>query len=259
MAYSIFKAPALSFFSKDFYRATALEGKGMGLLYLLVAVFVANAMSVTSAYFHLCAAIDDPKFAAIIEKMPDMHFANDKLSINKPCPYYWNFKNPQTGQETQILIDTTGQTKSVPESASALLTAESIQFSSQDETITWASLLSGTSVDLVTATFKPMLQQMAQMILLIGIVPYALLAWFFHVLLVLFYAIVGMVMDPRKLGYKTAVRMSTVAITPTIVLSAVFYLLFAMPVLWPIITIPISLGYLFYGYSSLNKDASAET
>lgn len=259
MSYSIFKAPVLSFYSKDFYRATALEGKGSGMLYLLVAVLVANALSVASGYFHLVASIESAEVAAIVEKLPDINVTDGKMRTNKPNPYLMTFKNPQTKEETKIMFDTSGQTTKPPEDVKLLLTQDNVIFQDQEEPITWTKVTGGSNFDLAASSIKPALKQVALWILAFGALVFGFVAWIFHIILVMIYGLVGLVMDQRKLGYKTAMRMSCVAITPTIVLSTLFFLLFATPELWPVITIPISIGFLYFGYSAANKTANVET
>jgi hypothetical protein len=258
MQYSIFRSPIYSFFSRDFYVGTARTGRGTGFLYLFMILLISYPLSVAGGYFHFVALLDSPQVNEIMAKLPDLTVRQGTLSINKTCPYKMEFKNASTGQDTLIVFDTSGKTTSTQD-ARALITDKGILFEGDSEIIPWSRISS--NFDFPASRLKDSLKSVVM-----GIAAGALLllplVWGGHVLLALIYGAVGLVMDRNKMGFRTALRLSCLAMTPSIVLTTLFYVLFGKPdmvmilLLWELITVPLSLGYLLFGYNSLADSGS---
>ncbi|MBX9689788.1 MAG: DUF1189 domain-containing protein [Candidatus Obscuribacterales bacterium] len=253
--YSIFKAPLLSFFSKDFYSDTALKAKGLGFLYLFVLIFVCQTLSTASGCVHFYMNIESKELNDIVQRLPAMEIKRGKLSIDKESPYKLQFENILSKEKRVIVFDTSGQ-KSTEEDADVLFTQDGIKFQGDSEAIPWTSATFGNDFSLNSANFKGLLGSIAVWLFVIGVVL-SPLSWLGHALLAAIYGLAGLAMDRKKLGYKTAVRMAIVALTPSIVLSTIFHVLYCMPELWGLITVPVTLGYLFFGYSSIADSGSA--
>lgn len=251
MQYSIFKAPSMSFFSKDFYRATAQEGKGTGLLYLLVIVFISNFISAAAGSLQMYMSLQSAQVKGIIGQIPDLSFRDSKMSFNKPNPYDMTFTNPNSQEKIHIIFDTSGQSNRAAEDAAAVLTADGIIFESQDKMTPWRQVLFGNeNFDLPNTKMQEFLQGLPIFFFVTTAFVFAPIVYLLHIFLVLFYSLIGLIMDRKALGFKAAMRMVCVAMTPSILLTALCYIVF-MPPFWPILTIPITLGYLFFGYNSL--------
>lgn len=251
MQYSIFKAPFYSFFSKEFYVKTAREGKGTGFLYLFVVVLVGVILSTASGSWHLNESLNNPELDEIIKQLPDLSIKSGVMSINKPSPYRVPFHHLVTKEKKLLIFDTSGQITTTDE-ASALFTEKGFLMEGQKETLPWSTL--GRDVEFKALELKSFFKTVSLWFFLFGVLLTPI-AWFWHVVLALVYGAVGMIMDRQKLGFKTALRMASVAMTPTIVLTTLFYLFFCKPELWELITVPVSLGYLFFGYSAVSNSS----
>ncbi len=250
MEYSIFRAPLYAFYSKQFYRDTALKGKGFGFLYLFVLLVICNTVSVASGYFHIVESINSAESVAIYEKMPDMKLKDGRFSINKPSPCKVQFKNILTKEPKLIVFDTSSNAGEMGD-ADLLLTEQGFRFVSNDKPIPW---FQGFDFDLPAGNLQGFLQDVALKLLIFGllIVPLVFLG---HIILALIYSVVAMIVDSQKLGFKTAIRMSIVAMTPSIVLTALFYLFFCKPEAWELITVPVCITYIVLGYNWLRTDS----
>ncbi|MBX9719815.1 MAG: DUF1189 domain-containing protein [Candidatus Obscuribacterales bacterium] len=254
MEYSIFRAPLFAFYSKQFYRDTAMKGKGFGFLYLFVLLLICNSLSVASGYFHIVESIKSAESVAIYEQMPDMKLKDGRFSINKTSPYKVQFKNILTREPKLIVFDTSGSASEMGD-ADLLITEQGFRFVSNDKPIPW---FQGFDFDMPAGNLKGFLLDVALKLLIFGIliVP---LVYLGHIILALIYAAVALIIDSKKLGFKTAIRMSIVAMTPSMVLTSLFYLLFCKPELWELFTVPISIAYLVFGYNCLRSEfVSAE-
>ncbi len=250
MQYSIFKAPLFAFYSRDFYRQTARQGKGSGLLYLFVLVLVSNILSTASGSLHLISSLDNsPEFNEIVAKMPDISIKEGKLSINKESPYELKFKNPQSGKEVLIVFDTSGKKQNYEE-AKAVLSQEGIVFEGQESVIPWSMPTSGKDFELPASKIKDSLKSISLLIFFLGL-AFTPLFYLGHILLALLYGLTGLVMDRNKLGFKTSLRMASVAMTPSVVLTTLFYVFYCKPEIWELLTVPLTLGYLFFAFNSL--------
>lgn len=251
MRYSIFKAPLLSFYSKDFYNATAREGKGFGWLYLFVVVLVSSILGSASACWHFNMLVDSPAVDEIVKQLPDMSIKGGRLSINKASPYKMPFRNAISKEEKLIVFDTSANAKP-SEEASLVLGSEGVLIEGQEGALPWSMITMGNDFELPAAKFKDFWKSLS-LWFFIACVALTPLAWLGHVLLSLLYGAAGLFMDGHKLGYKTAIRMASTAMTPSIVITTLFYVLYCKPELWEVITIPISLGYLFFAYNSVKE------
>ncbi len=256
MEYSIFRAPLFSFYSKQFYKDTALKGKGFGFLYLFVCLLVCNTLSVASGYFHIVESIKSADSVEIYKQLPDMKWRNGQFSFNKPSPYKVQFKNILT-KESKLIVFDTGASAGEMGDADLLVGEKDFRVVSNNKPIPWFL----NDFDMPAAKLKDFLLQVALYFLIGGIllVP---LVFFGHIMIALIYSIVALVMDSTKLGFKTAMRMSIVAMTPCMVLSTLFYLFFCMPELWGLLTVPITIAYLVFAYNcvrSATPDSQAQT
>jgi hypothetical protein len=258
MKYSILQAPFFAFFSREFYANVARQGRGSGFLYLFLLLVICYPLSLLSGYLHFVAGLESKDVSELVEKLPDLSVRQGVLTINKASPYRMVFKNVTTGENTIIVFDTSGKTDS-PGDAKALVTGKGIMFNTENKIVPWSSIAS--DFDFPASKFKESLKSVALGVGLAGLLLLPLV-WCGHVLLALIYGVVGLCADRNKLGYVTALRMAVVAMTPAIVLTTLFYVLFGTPemffflLVWELATIPITMGYLIFGYSALGNPSS---
>ena len=255
MQYSIFKAPLYSFFSAQFYKDTAFQGKGKGFVYLLLIVFVSNLVSAVSGYIQWGLAINSSEIKGIVNQIPDLSVKNGKMSFNKPSPYTIQFVNLTKNEPVVLIFDSSGKKTKEMEDAAAVFTEDGIVMGDA-EPVPWNSF--GENWDLPLTRVQQFLKAELPLYLFVGSAfVFFPLCWVSHILLAMIYALVGLVMDRNKLGYETALRMACVAMTPTIILTGLLTLIWKPP-FWELLTMPISLGYLFFGYNSVGDNTKAE-
>lgn len=85
--FRIWQAPVLGFFSTQFYRDLAANGKGVGFLYLL-ALLSLSCLIVPVRQFLDLSEFMKRDGAALVEQFPAVKIENGKLSIDRPPPYY---------------------------------------------------------------------------------------------------------------------------------------------------------------------------
>lgn len=252
MKYTIFQAPIYSWFKKDFYRSIGLKSHGTGFLYLAVLFAICWTAIILSVYIHLSIGAQKPEVTEFIAKLPNMTFKDGKMSMDKPSPY------TIVAGEKKIIFDTGEKVNSIDdvEDAGALLTEDAIMFENQKEPLEWKKFV--TDYNLNQEQMKSGLQSLCGYLSLFGLVL-GLPVFFGHLFLSMFYAAIGLfVLDKQKLGFETALRMAICAMTPGILLSSVLSVLWINIPFQGLVTVPLTLGLLFFGYSALSGSGSAE-
>ncbi len=253
-----YQAPALAFFSGDFYRHVAKRWGGIGLIYLFMLSFCAIAISDIGLYRLVDGYVD-----LILNKVPPLHIKDNKVLLDVPSPYEIMITG-EGGKAVKIVFDTSGKMKTLKDSGGALVlvTADSIimKDSLEDENATtFSSLAGGKNLDLtVTKETIGQWRSAASSVILSSMGVLAALALLGHFLLALIYGGLGCIMasiTEAELGYGACVRLACVAMTPGIIISVLLGLtgLLQFCVLWAMITVPVTLGYLYFGCASAAK------
>lgn len=254
MSYSIYQAPTLSFFKKDFYRYIGREAKGVGLLYLFVVVTAASVISTGFGCLYLYMDIKSPRVAEVAQKLPSLKIKDGSMSMDKPSPYVLNIEQQGGKEKTTIVFDTAG-TKGL-EAPYIFREDGFIADGKEDSLVPWKMLTFGNDFELVPSQFQDLLVKTIPWFFGLGLIAIPVI-WIGHLFVALIYALVGLVMDRNKLGFGTSMRVATVAMTPCIVLDALFHAahLSAIFIIWFLVTIPISLGYMYFAYSAINAES----
>lgn len=249
MKYSIYQAPLYSFYKKDFYRSVGQDGKGTGFLYLSALFCACWTAIIISCYIHMILIVDSPQVNELVEKLPDMTFRNGVLSINKPSPYEMVIDGKK------IVFDTSGKYKGADEieGVAALVTDEQISFSDQAwrEPANFKRLVTG-EYTLKAVDIKPFLKDLSLKISGIGFVL-GVPVFFGHLFLALVYAGIGMIIN-SKAGFETALRMAISAMTPGVLLSSLLAVCWVNFPGQGLLTIPLTVGLLVYGYRALTAE-----
>lgn len=258
MNFSPYQIPLLAFYSRKLYGSVARRRKGTGLLYLFLLLLICYPLSLAAGYLHAVSGLDSPQINEIVGKLPDLTLKNGILQINKASPYRMTFKDASTGEEKLIIFDTSGKTTGAGE-ARALITERGIFFAGQSEIMPFP--LSNEDFHLSAAGFKETVRG-----ILFGIACASLLlfplVYCGHLLLAVIYGIVGMVMDRHNLGFSSSLRMASTAMTPAIVLTTLFYVIWGRPemffylLVWEVLTVPVTVVYLYFAYSSVEPPAN---
>jgi hypothetical protein len=279
------QAVFLSFFSPDLYRDVVQNWRGVGFLYLFLLIALTWALQAVKLQNDVARFIDQYAVTTI-QQFPKVRIEKGELSFDKPSPYY--VKN--TNGKPLIVFDTSNLSDlKNPETGKPLLpNAESLGplepptvdypdpliIATKKEIIFWdgkqakVNPLNGVDkVEVDQSTINSFVDAFRKWI---GIVVYIVLVpmlFVIHIIWVLFYGLVAKIianMMKIELNYAQLVRLSVIAITPTIVIDTVLRLLGAMSAtttgastdvilipsigpLWPWIAVGITLIYLFFG------------
>jgi hypothetical protein len=260
MSYSMFQAPALSFFNKDFYKSIGREKNGTGLLYLFVIVAAASLLSTCFACVYLYMDIKSPRVTEIAKLIPEIRIKDGHLSMDKPSPYVLTLDQAGSSDKVNLVFDPEG--KSSWSEGQFLFREDGLMTDGKEEgMLRWKSLIPFMGNDFKTgpSSFQDLLAKAIPWFFGLGIlaIPFIYLG---HIFVLMIYALVGLIMDKSKLGFGTAMRVAAVAMTPSIVLDALFHAahLGIVVALWFLVSIPLSLGYLFFGYSAINSAESSQ-
>lgn len=238
--FSIFHIPLLSFYSTDLYRDMALNKKGIGFGYLFLLLSVCWLVLVFAVHTKIEAYFDEYSPGLLVQ-FPEINIVDGQASIRESQPYYIN--EPETGLPLAI-IDTTNTITTLDQTeAVMLLNRNSVTFKkSQFETRTFD--LSEVSDQIIDRAQISTWIETAKSYLPVVIYPFALLgSYFYRIIQVLIYAAFGLVfasMLKKELDYPQLLRLSVVAVTPSIILNT---LLWATGINVPMV------GLIFFGMS----------
>ncbi|MHC4111217.1 MAG: DUF1189 family protein [Planctomycetota bacterium] len=255
--FSIIHLPVLSFFSKDLYRDVGLSWKGIcfGYLLLLLAICWIPSMVRIHQGFAGFVKNDAP---SVVDQVPEITITDGQVSIDEPQPYF--LRIPDNNQIIAV-IDTTGTIES-PADANAffLLTNNSIITHSDFETRT-IDLSQVKSFTIDSATITSWLHT-AQKYLVIILYPLALLSsYVYRIIQALIYAAIGLLfasMCRVSLSYGALLRLAVAAMTPSIIIKAVFALAGVYIPCIGILYILIILAYLYFGVYACSQTPPAE-
>ncbi len=243
--FSLYHIPILSFFSTALYRDVALNWKGICFVYLfllLAACWVARAFDM----HHEIAQFIDDEAPVIVSQIPTITIQNGQASIDEPQPYA--ITDPETGQMIAV-IDTTGTITTLEQAgAPILLTKTQALFQKSDiETRTFnLSEVGDYILDQETINYWAGLTKSYLAPILY---PFLLLAAFiYRIVFLLVYALIGMIFNAilnNNLTYPQLLRLSAVAITPSLIITTVLSL-FDTP--FPgVVSFLLAMIYLFIG------------
>ncbi|MGW8272914.1 MAG: DUF1189 family protein [Thermodesulfovibrionales bacterium] len=248
--YTTVHALYLSFFSRPFYRDVAENWKGTAFVYLLLLLAVCwiPPMFKFQGYLNRYMDLEAPK---IIAQVPVIKISGGNVSTEVSAPSL--IKDPDTGM-TLMIIDTSGQTTTLDGSDARMLLT-------RDRLIMRRSARETRSFDLswvkdLTIT-KQTLRDWAELLrrrIIFFLYPLALLfSYVYRIGQGLLYAFAAFVLA-RSLGfslsYGASVSLSLVSMTPAVIVNTIYdYLGLSVP-LWWLLSMALSLGYLWFGVTS---------
>lgn len=254
------QAPVMAFYSRPFYRDLAFNGKGVGFLYLFLLLLVCWSCLCARNFWEIQTGVHSKETTALVDQLPNMHYSQEKMSIDKPTPYAITIKNTP-----QVYFDMTGKMKSLSDAAPAdILITDTFMIVRKDpkggteETIPWKAVADAFKVSEFKFGPGMVKEFLYKLPLFFGVVSWVLgiFVWIGHMIVALFLGVFGLIMDRKKLGYLTAVRMGSFAMTPSVILSTLKDL---VPLhidgwIWSLIALVMSIGFLYLGYSAVNED-----
>lgn len=254
---SAIAAPVMTFYSRSFYKDVAMNRKGLGFLYLFLLFWLCWTLICVRNYTIVDGVFRSKEGVALINQIPGMSWTNGKLSIDKDSPYSIS----QEGQPF-IVFDTSGKMKSLSDAAPAhfLLTQDGCIFEDkaegEEKSLHWKQFMTA-DYNVGSGMIKDFLSKLPFW-LAVGQWFLGIFFWVGHMLAALILGAIGLIMDRKNLGYATAVRLSSFAMTPCIILSTIRDLI---PVHIPFWTrncasTTILVLFLYFAYSSVNQEAN---
>ncbi|MHC4204570.1 MAG: DUF1189 family protein [Planctomycetota bacterium] len=245
--YSIFHIPVLSFFSKELYRDVGLNWKGVNFLYLLLLVVICMLPIMIKVYIKF-GNFADNEAPAIIEQVPEITIKNGKVSINEPQPYY--IKDPKSG-DVLAIIDTTGQITSLGDTDALCLLTDNMLITKESEFKSKAYDLSNVKAFVVDSERVTGWLNFMRKFVVVFVFPFTLLCYYsFRIIQALIYAAIGLLFASWckvTLTYATLLRLAVVAMTPCLLVKAIFLIAgIRLHCLTSLIFLIVTLAYLFF-------------
>lgn len=254
MVHSIY----LSFFSRDLYLDVARRWKGLCLLYLL-ALLSLYCIPLVLYYVEMIGRDLEEKAPHIIHQIPEVTISGGKAKVGVTEPYYV-YSNE--GKSVFMIIDTTGSTRSLEGTGSKiLLTQSQVMMRISPDAVHTMDLI---HIEDMTVDKRSLYGWMESFREIIPFVLYPLFLIFIFCYR-FFYAsalsVVGLAVNRllnTGLPLRAVIRVSVVAMTPSIVIETVTTLFRIQVMGWWFAGIGLSVGYLIFAIRA-NKDAQTHS
>jgi hypothetical protein len=247
--FRIWHLPLLSFYSKRLYRdiSTRWKGTNLGFLCLLVAVCLLPSTNNTSQ--KVAALIDDHSETYLMQ-VPEITISNGQASANVPQPY-----SIIEGDQTLMLIDTTGKINALHEADARILMTASHIYIDQDPQPPIEYNLASIKTFYMDQEIAAGLVEHFKQILLPAFYVVSLIVS--YVLLLLAALVCGLVAQlfglaqDKKISYGTGLRLAVTAFTPPLIISALVALFGGLAPFWlyPL----LALAYLLMAVGACRK------
>lgn len=222
--YSIVHPWLLSFFSTSLYRDVARHWGGIGLLYMLLLLTIAWAATLAKMQWGLNGFIanEAPK---LLDQIPPIQFKDGEATVDAKMPY--TITNPEDGTPL-IVLDTTGEINSLDQTDAQMLLTNDKLYNRRDTGIVQTTDLAqfgdfefNKDVAADWVGYTRWLWLILFPFVLVFSVGYRLLQ-------MLIFAVVGLVdalCIGANLSFAALMRLSAIALTPSIILDTVLGLL----------------------------------
>lgn len=248
--YSAGHALYMSFYSGDLYHDVAWNWHGSGLGYLLLLVALCWAPLLLKMHIGILdfASNEAPK---IIGQIPPITIDKGKVSTTVDTPYF--IKDPDSGKELAV-IDLTGKITSLEgREAKLLLTSNKLITRQSSAEVREYDLSQVQHFEITREKALDWLLTFKDLFVLI-LAPFAILAgYIYRTLQILLYAAIGMGFASAsnvKLEYGDLMRLAAVAVTPAMIINAVYDVTGKAIPFWWLICFAIAMGYLFFAVKS---------
>lgn len=252
--FSIFHAPLLAFYSKDFYRDICLRHKGTGFAYLLLLLAVCWIPSIVSVHMDISRLVDNDA-QLIVDQIPTITIVDGEASIEEPQPFYIVY--PETDEDI-FVIDTTGLITSLADTdAKGIITKTDVIYQqSLTETRTY-SLAEIDEFTLDQDMIRPWLARVkmaAAPVIYLCALP---CSFAIRIVQALIYAAIGIFLCnlcKTKRTYEELLRLSVIAVTPMIIIKTIIGIVDISIPFVGLLYFLGAMGFLFFGI----KAAAAE-
>ena len=244
--------PYLSFFSRDLYRdvATRWTGSGLGYLFLLLC-FICIPMT-----FQVAPAIEQIKVVYmqhVIDKLPPLQIEQGVLTTDVQQPYV--IRLPEM-DEPFLVIDTRGTPAGEDEfQAPVVLQADRMIIDNQGEVRSYP-FEHISQFTLNKAELSAWVDTMMGYVKLLAYVPLLVSEFIYRALQVVIYAVGGLVFAAWlkvRLPYGVLLRLTCVALTPSLLLGLLVSGLGLNYGLMSLVLFLVSQGYIFFAIQSVAR------
>jgi hypothetical protein len=253
MKIAMLLTPVRAFYSKTIYINAGREWKGVGFLYL------ATLVAACCLFITILSTISMMKWATqeapdLLNQFPDITIINGSVQVNVPKPYY--IKDTKADSILAI-IDTTGTVATCSNfNGKALLTKNQVVMRyNKGETRTF-DLSKVKKASITRQQLMKWLQWIKVGYLPAALVFLTLIYFIWRAILVCFYAALGILiakMMKARLTYDALMRLSTLAITPIIIINTILTIAKVKLPNPGLISFIITILYLSFGIYSYNK------
>lgn len=241
--FSILQAIPLSFYSRDLYRDVAGSWRGAGLVYLVVVVAIVTALVVIGMQFSLRRWAAGPA-QGFADDVPTIVIRHRVVEVDQPMPLV--LRDRKTGKEW-VVIDTTGQITSLEGlEASVLLTADRLMYRKSAAETRVFNISAIENLTISPARAKEWLGLLATWLAPL-LAPFIFGGLFvFRLVQLLAFALAGMLVATLarvRLDFSALLRLSAVALTPSLLLEPLLDLAGAKARGWWFLWTVIPLAY----------------
>lgn len=257
--YTIFHAPVMSFFSRNFYRDVGLNWNGTGLAYLLLLLTICSVPYIVKIHLEVNNFIKS-NAPAIIYQIPSIKIIKGEASTAETETY--QIISPDN-KKVIAIIDTTGQTTSLEGTdAKVLLTKTDLIYKHSDVETRTFNLK---SVDNFSIDLKKIVIWLGMFdnYFAIALFPFMVMGLFmYRALQLLIYGVIGILfakLCKADITYKTLFRLSVMAVTPAIIVDTIFQAAGITFPMYGLVFFLIAMIYLFVAVktvSSTDKDTN---
>ena len=242
--------PFFAFFSKRAYRDVARNWKGVNFAYLFILLAACCIPPTLSLRYEMAESLDQGQ-VGLISQIPDIQIQNGRVIVDQTEPLYITRKDGSTA----VIIDTTGSMNYIDDDqVVALLTENALIVRRGAKAFNTIDLSSVTDVHMNQHIANQWLQTAKGSIAPLSYGLFLMLSYVFAVMVMLLAAVVGLILSLAMhgtLNFASALRVATVAATPSIILITVSAAVgFTMP---HGIHLALILVYLIIGVSACSK------
>lgn len=221
--YSFIHALYMSFFSRELYQDVGKNWKGYGFIYLVFILLLYWAPETARFQEDISDYVTEAA-PPVVSQVPTVTISRGEASIKEPVPYFINYPDKAAKDTPFIIIDTTGQFKSIGNSkAVALVTKTQVIFKKYPAGIRTFDLAGIDKLVIDQNRVNGWIELFRNWFAII-LFPFVLFfSWLFHVTQVFLCAFIGTYYAKRSgvaLSYQTLVRLAVISYTPGILFQA---------------------------------------
>jgi len=241
-----------SFYSSDLYRDIKDNWGADVLLYLLMVLGICWAVS--TVFIQIAINTHYNKFADIVApQLPIITIKKGLVSTPENRPYYIKGEN----NKDFAVIDTSGQVTTLKDTdAQFLLTNHEIMSKNNENEIRTRTISESINVEFVPVVVKEQLRKIVHFAWIIVFPVCLFISFIYRILQAVLYALLGMlfsVLSAASLSYINLLKLSVVAITPSIIIVTIlncFSIQFRL--MWLVFFV-MSMGYVVFAIRANNQ------